>query len=168
MLLRERVLSHRTTSLALARFQPVDLAVANEVNGILPIANGGTNTSTAPTTNGVVYGNAGAYTSTAAPASTTRRYMVTSTIGTGVPAYGPEIYYGQLVPVGPFVTIYPIANTNVTATSIITATYQDLSGSGQRTLYVTAITPGTGFTVTISAAPAVGSTPVINYTVINP
>lgn len=153
----------------------IDLdATSAEVSGILPLANGGTGTSTGPVGNGIIFGNnannvaSTSYTSSAAPASTTRRYMVTSTIGTGAPAYGPEIYYGQLVPVAPFVTVYPIANTNVVAGSIINVTYQDVSSSGQRTLYVTAVTPGTGFTVTISAAPAVGASPVINYTIINP
>jgi hypothetical protein len=152
----------------------VDLATA-EVAGTLPIANGGTNSTASPTNNGVAYGDGTSYQFTGAPTAyvagtSPGGQLLRSTPGAGggLPTWGPGMFYGNVALTAGGGAVVAVTDANVTAPSIIIVTYKDLAGAGIRSAYVTAQTAGTGFTVTLSAGPPLGSTPSIDYIIINP
>ena len=66
---------------------PVDLSVADQINGILPIDQGGTSKSNASTPGGIAYGGGGDI--SLSPAGATGQVLVSG--GTGVPTWGSAI-----------------------------------------------------------------------------
>jgi hypothetical protein len=108
---------------------PINLA-SSDVTGVLPIANGGTNSTATPTAGGAGYGTGTAHAYTAAGTSG----QVLTSNGSGAPTW-----QNPTGAIGPLVYNTTTVNTNLTVPT------------GQNAFTVGPVTVSTGYTVTVSS-----------------
>jgi hypothetical protein len=133
------------------------IGLTTHVSGILPIANGGTNGSATPTTNGVAYGTGTTYAFTAAG---TTGQVLTATTG-GAPTWAAPATSGTVTSVS-VVSANGFAGTVATATTTPAITL---------TTTITGVLKGNGTAISAAVvntdyfAPSAPATKVANFTV---
>jgi hypothetical protein len=96
------------------------IGLTTHVSGVLPIANGGTNSTATPTAYGVTYGTGSAYAFTAAG---TTGQVLTATTG-GAPTWAAPATSGTVTSVGLSLPVeFTVTNSPVTSSGTLTATW---------------------------------------------
>jgi hypothetical protein len=98
------------------------IGLTTHVSGVLPIANGGTNSTATPTTNGVSYGTGSAYAFTAAG---TTGQVLTATTG-GAPTWAAPATSGTVTSVGLSLPAqFTVTNSPVTSSGTLTGSWNN-------------------------------------------